>query len=98
MQQCGYCLSVYDESEDTSCPYCNEGELYDDCTEDTSEDRIWTGTCPECDGIKSVECDVCEGEGEVDGEICPSCNGEGDMECPECNGTGEITVQNGKKI
>ena len=49
MQQCGDCLKVYDESEYTQCPFCDE--------EENDE-----GDCPECNGTRKEECYVCEGE------------------------------------
>jgi len=94
MQQCGDCLKVYDESEYTHCPYCDD----DDELEELSEDEPWTDPCADCDGTGRTECNECEGEGEVDGEICSVCNGEGDMECPDCDGLGEATYHMGKKI
>ena len=72
MQQCGDCLKVYDESEFTHCPYCDDGPK--------------TASCPECFGSGSVECWNCEGEGidEDTGESCTECNGTGDLVCGDC--------------
>ncbi|XMB85483.1 hypothetical protein RJG79_08635 [Mycoplasmatota bacterium WC44] len=88
MQQCGDCLKVYDESEYTSCPFCQNGDK-------NSNEDSWTGPCADCDGSGRVECNVCEGEGEFNSEICTTCNGDGGMECPDCNGSGEATYYKG---
>jgi len=38
--------------------------------------------CSECDGIGSIECSKCEGDG------CKKCDDEGTVDCKSCNGTG----------
>ena len=37
-----------------------------------------------------VECDYCDGGGEVN---CESCDGNGDVECGECDGSGQISCE-----
>jgi len=41
-------------------------------------------SCPECDGLGDVICDVCEGEG----ANCQQCHGVGRYVCRPCDGTG----------
>ena len=80
MQQCGDCLKVYDESEYTQCPFCDE--------EENDE-----GDCPECNGTRKEECYVCEGEGadpDDPDEVCPECKGTGEIDCAECLDAGRI--------
>lgn len=48
------------------------------------------GKCPECNGDKTVVCDVCEGS-----KKCPSCDGSGRYPCYSCNQTGECSYCGG---
>lgn len=42
-----------------------------------------SGQCPDCEGVRYVNCDVCEGE-----KSCSSCSGSGKYPCYSCNQTG----------
>ncbi len=68
--------------------------------------------CPECEGrgqvggigigleeiFETIECETCEGEGEIDDLTCPQCNGSGEgmhdgTKCPSCKGSGVESVE-----
>lgn len=44
--------------------------------------------CDECRGWGNVDCDVCDGEGELFGIPCADCRGSGSVTCNECGGSG----------
>lgn len=48
------------------------------------------GTCPECNGKASEECDECDGDGEVDCE-CIDCGDSHSKQCKACHGVGSFT-------
>jgi len=98
MQMCGECMRVYDESEYAKCPFCTDGRSSDLSTEENGDDLPWTSVCAECDGSGRMECNHCEGDGEINSTTCPKCNGDGGIECNECSGTGFVTYYKGKKI
>ena len=82
MQQCGGCLKVYDESEDSHCPFCTDDEY------GYSDDDLG---CEVCHGEGVVECLECGGGGVdiLDSEaVCLGCNGTGEVECLDCDSTG----------
>jgi len=64
-------------------------------------------TCSECSGERYIECERCEGKGQVFhlGDIltlasfdgwseCSRCSGTGKVICPECDGSGEAQENN----
>ena len=55
--------------------------------------------CGECDGTGYQECDVCDGNEEMD---CPDCDGSGYESCYRCEGSGTIECRkcsgNGKQV
>jgi len=78
-------MKVYDESEDSKCPFC---------AEEDNDDSSWTGAyCEECNGTGKEECYVCDGEGvnpDNTNEVCPACNGEVKIDCADCLDNGRI--------
>lgn len=42
--------------------------------------------CPECGGSHEVECQFCDGTGEVVDEACWQCEGTGTIHCESCGG------------
>ena len=45
--------------------------------------------CPQCKGLKVVQCSNCQGTCLVAGTACPSCRGTGRVTCNICGGSGE---------
>ncbi|ODS12396.1 hypothetical protein VSF3289_02700 [Vibrio scophthalmi] len=66
-----------DGDKSRSCPRC-EGEGYLDASE-----------CTDClNGF--VDCEVCDGSGELLESDCQTCGGSAQVRCFECTGTGEV--------
>lgn len=79
----------YPEPKGVDCPYCEQYTL----PIQESTDYI----CIECDSIipavrkgntvkYEIDCEECEGDGEV---LCDKCDDEGLVKCEKCNGRGE---------
>ena len=45
--------------------------------------------CKTCNGIKTMRCPVCNGNGKVNNKPCSSCGGDKKIICPTCKGTGK---------
>lgn len=90
MQQCGYCLKVYDESEYSHCPYCSGllgDDDYDDCDDSEEDDVI------EMDEESLRFSSIVNSPGVFDDEgeyvRCPNCGHglhkfNGTITCPQC--------------
>lgn len=98
MQMCGECLRVYDESENANCPFCKNEKSSSFSSKENEDELPWKSVCVECDGSGRMECDHCEGEGNINSKTCSKCNGDGGIMCSECYGTGYVTIHKGKKI
>ena len=48
--------------------------------------------CEECNGSGNVDCQECDGMGE---EKCYECSGDGEITCDECDGSGEEETEDG---
>ena len=93
MQQCGFCLRVYDESDYCTCPYC-AGLLtddFDDEEDDDDNDYIIDENTPEeirrFNHIISNYSGVFDNDGEY--IRCPYCGTglrdvDGTTTCPKC--------------
>jgi hypothetical protein len=87
MQQCGFCLRVYDESEYTRCPYC-AGLVEPDFEEDEDENESFE---PDEKLLKFIEVRDSPGIFDDEGEWvrCPICGTglhdfHGTPTCPNC--------------
>ncbi len=59
-------------------------------------------SCPECDGLSDVVCDVCDGKSDECEQcvgtgryVCKPCDGSG--VCPRCGGEAEIEISGGQR-
>lgn len=63
--------------------------IHEDIRNDTGE-----RDCDNCEyGV--LDCAVCDGEGEVDGDICTKCVGTCLLNCPQCDGSGQHDPDHG---
>lgn len=56
--------------------------------------------CNECNGTHYVDCDECDGSGEIyiEPDDCDECDGEGKFTCDICDGEGKIVNAHGVKV
>lgn len=88
---------ILDSANHNICPFCNNTgirEIETPCGKCNGEGRVYSGTCPLCDGKGQAICPVCRGKGILKGaselgsvfKPCKNCQGKGYVVCPRCHG------------